>query len=54
MKKAEELIKEHRKVLDVIAKRLIVTETIEQKEFNELLVANGITPKTKKEVENMI
>jgi len=54
MKKAEELIKEHRKVLDIIAKRLIVTETIEQKEFNELLVANGITPKTKKEVENMI
>lgn len=54
MKKAEGLIKEHRKVLDVIAKRLIVTETIEQKEFNELLVANGITPKTKKDIENMI
>jgi cell division protease FtsH len=54
MKKAEETIKEHRKVLDVIAKRLIEVETIEQKEFNELLVANGITPKTKKEIENIL
>jgi cell division protease FtsH len=54
MKKAEELIKEHRNVLDVIAKRLIEVETIEQKEFNELLVANGITPKTKKQEENIL
>ncbi len=52
MKKVEKIIKEHRKVLDAIAARLIVTETIEQKEFEEILVAHGITPKKKKDIEH--
>jgi cell division protease FtsH len=38
-------IEEHRKALDVIAKRLIEVETIEREEFDNLLVANGIVPK---------
>ncbi|MGB3922190.1 MAG: ATP-dependent zinc metalloprotease FtsH, partial [Minisyncoccia bacterium] len=52
MKKVEKIVKENRKALDAIAKRLIEVETIEQKEFEELLVANGITPKKKKDIEH--
>jgi cell division protease FtsH len=52
MKRAEKIVKENRKVLDAIAKRLIVAETIEQKEFEEILVAHGITPKKKQDIEH--
>ncbi len=52
MKKVEKIIKDHRKILDTIAKRLIEVETIEQKEFEEILVAHGITPKKKKDIEH--
>ena len=52
MKKVEKIIKEHRKALDAIATRLIVTETIEQKEFEDILIANGIVPKKKKDIEH--
>ena len=52
MKKVEKIIKDHRKVLDTIAKRLIEVEVIEQKEFEEILVAHGITPKKKKDIEH--
>lgn len=38
-------VQEHRKALEVIAKRLIEVETIEREEFDNLLVANGIVPK---------
>jgi cell division protease FtsH len=48
--KAKEILSEKRNVLDVIAKRLVEVETLEQKEYNELIIANGIIPK-KKEVE---
>ena len=52
MKRAEKIIIEHRKALDAIARRLIETETIERAEFEKLLVANGITPKTKEDIEH--
>jgi cell division protease FtsH len=39
------VFKDYRKVLDVIAKRLIETETIERAEFDAILVANGISLK---------
>ena len=45
--KAEQIIIEHRSLLDIIAKRLIETETIERDEFESILVANGIQPKKK-------
>jgi len=45
--KAEIIIKEHRPLLDIIAKRLIDKETIERDEFESILVANGIQPKRK-------
>ena len=43
--KAKEVLNTHRKALDAIADKLTEVETIEQKEFNELLVLNGIKPK---------
>jgi cell division protease FtsH len=52
MTKAGEIIKDHRKVLDAIAARLIEVETIEQKEFEEILIANGIQPKRKQDIEH--
>lgn len=48
-KKATEILTNHRKALDAIAKSLVEVETIEREEFEKILIANGITPK-KKEV----
>jgi cell division protease FtsH len=52
MQKAEEVIEDNRALLDVIAERLMVTESIEQKEFEEILVANGVKLKKKKDLEH--
>ena len=52
MKRAEKIVTENRKALDVIAKKLIEVETIEREEFEKLLIANGITPKTKQDIEH--
>jgi cell division protease FtsH len=49
-KKAETIIKEHRKLLDAIAARLVETETIERDEFEQMLIAHGIKPKKKQEI----
>jgi cell division protease FtsH len=43
--RAVDVLKEHRKVLDAIAEKLVEVETIEREEFEKLLVANGIMPK---------
>jgi|TARA_Y100000310_G_scaffold345866_1_gene471929 cell division protease FtsH len=51
-KRAETILKDHRKALDVIAKTLIEVETIERDEFEKLLLANGITPKKKQDIEH--
>lgn len=48
--RAEKIIKDHRNLLDIIAKRLIETESIEREEFENILVANGIQPKKKEEL----
>jgi len=45
--KAKEILTEKRNVLDIIAKKLIEVETLEQNEYNELIIANGILPKKK-------
>jgi cell division protease FtsH len=50
--KAHKFITENRKLLDTIAKRLIETETIERAEFETLLVAHGIAPKKKLDIEH--
>lgn len=50
--KAKDIITKHRKALDIISARLIEVETIERDEFETLLVANGIIPKKKKDIEH--
>ncbi len=47
MEKAKQIITEKRGTLDAIAQKLIEVETLEKKEFNDLLIVNGIMPKNK-------
>jgi cell division protease FtsH len=49
---AENAIAKYRPLLDAIAKRLIEVETIERDEFEKILIAHGITPKKKKDIEH--
>ncbi len=49
-KKAHDIIKEHRKLLNAIANRLVEKETMERDEFEAMLVAHGVTPKKKEEI----
>ncbi len=48
-KRADAVLKKHRKALDAIAERLIEVETIEREEFEQILLGNGIVPKKKEE-----
>ncbi|HVU80233.1 MAG TPA: ATP-dependent zinc metalloprotease FtsH [Candidatus Paceibacterota bacterium] len=50
--KAAKILTDHRKLLDAIAHRLVEVETIERDEFENMLVAHGITPKKKKDIEH--
>jgi len=50
-KKAHDIITHYRSTLDAIAARLVEVETIEREDFETLLVAHGITPKKKQDVE---
>jgi cell division protease FtsH len=43
--RAEEVLETHRKALDSMSKKLIEVETLERKEFEDLLILNGIEPK---------
>ncbi|HEY4500202.1 MAG TPA: ATP-dependent zinc metalloprotease FtsH, partial [Candidatus Paceibacterota bacterium] len=54
MNRAETTIKTHKKLLDAIAVRLIETETIEREEFEQILIANGVVPKKKKDIEHLV
>ncbi|MEK7856286.1 MAG: ATP-dependent zinc metalloprotease FtsH [Acidobacteriota bacterium] len=47
--RAEKVMKTHKKALDAIAEKLVEIETLEQKEFEEILILNGIEPKRRKE-----
>lgn len=50
--KARKILKENRKLLDIIAKRLVEVETIERDEYEQILVANGIELKEKQDIEH--
>ncbi len=50
--KAENTIKQNRTLLDAIARQLIDKETIEKAEFESILVAHGVTPKKKMDIEH--
>ncbi|MDO8481790.1 MAG: ATP-dependent zinc metalloprotease FtsH [bacterium] len=52
LKKAEAVMKKHRGALDAIAQKLIEVETIEREDFEKILVAHGITPKKKQDIEH--
>ena len=45
IKSAEKVLTEHKKALDAIAKKLIEVETLEQEDYNQIIIANGILPK---------
>ena len=47
LKSAETVLKEHKKVLDAIAIKLIEVETLEQAEYEKIIIAHGIIPKKK-------
>ena len=51
-KKAVDILKKHRGALDAIAKKLIEVETVEREDFEKLLIAHGITPKKKEDIEH--
>ncbi len=51
-KKAETIITKHRNTLNAIAQHLVEVETIEREEFEKILIAHGITPKKKQDIEH--
>lgn len=52
--KAHRIITDKRSVLDAIAQKLIEVETIEREDFEKVLIANGVTPKAKKDIEHAV
>jgi len=52
LSRAEKVLNDHRAALDAIAMKLVEVETIERDEFEKILIANGITPKKKKDIEH--
>jgi cell division protease FtsH len=50
--RAEEILKTNRKILDFVSARLIEVETIERDEFEKILIAHGIVPKKKIDIEH--
>ncbi len=54
LSKAERVIAENKALLDAIAKRLIDVETIERADFESILVAHGVTPKRKQDIEHQV
>ncbi len=47
------IITDQRKTLDAIARELIEKENIERDDFEKILVANGIIPKKKQDIEHL-
>ncbi len=52
LRKAEEIIITHRKALDAIAAKLIEVENIEREEYEKIILAFGIIPKKKLDIEH--
>jgi cell division protease FtsH len=52
MERAEKTITTHKGLLDAIAVKLVEVETIEREDFEKILVAHGVIPKRKKDIEH--
>ncbi len=52
MQRAEATISQNMNLLEAIARRLMEVETIERAEFENILVAHGVTPKQKLDIEH--
>lgn len=53
-KKAHNIVTEYKPALDAIAKRLIEVENIEREEYESIIVAHGIQPKKKLDIEHSV
>lgn len=53
-KKAEVIVTTHKAALDAIARRLIEVENIERDEYESIIIAHGIQPKKKMDIEHQI
>ena len=53
-KKAEHIVTTHKSALDAIAKRLIEVENIEREEYESIIIAHGIQPKKKLDIEHSV
>jgi len=51
LKSAEKVLTEHKPAFTAIANKLIEVETIEQEEYEKIIIAHGIMPKKKDEVK---
>ncbi len=49
LQSAEQVVNDNRKALDAIAAKLIEVETLEQEEYEKIIIAHGILPKKKAE-----
>ncbi len=54
MVKAQTTIEAHRPLLDAIAQKMIEVETMERPEFENLLIAHGVVPKKKLDIEHQV
>ncbi len=52
-KKAEDIVTKHKKALDAIALRLIEIENLERDEYESIIIAHGIQPKKKVDIEHL-
>jgi len=48
--KARKVLKDHRRALDAVATRLIEKETIEQEDYEKIIISKGIMPKKREEM----
>ncbi|MEK7095084.1 MAG: ATP-dependent zinc metalloprotease FtsH, partial [Patescibacteria group bacterium] len=53
-KKAEEVVTKYKAALDAIARRLIDIENLEREEYESIIIAHGIQPKKKQDIEHQV
>ena len=51
IKRAEKVLIEHKDAFKAIALKLIEVETIEQEEYEKIIIAHGIVPKKKDDIK---